>query len=153
MPAVISDHMDAATPPAHAELPSISGLRILVVDDDADAREVVGLTLESRGALVQVATSAADALDSIRRQKPDLMIADIGMPKEDGYVMIQKLRAVEHECSHDHLPAIALTAYASAADLDQALAMGYDVHLTKPVGPNDLIHAVAKFCKTRRSEA
>jgi CheY-like chemotaxis protein len=65
------------------------------------------------------------------------MIADIRMPDADGYVLIQTLRAIEREHSYKHLPAIALTAYATAADRDQALAAGYDLHLAKPVGPGD----------------
>jgi CheY-like chemotaxis protein len=68
-----------------AEEPSISGLRVLVVDDDADARELVALTLESRGAVIKLASSAAEALDFVTREKPDVMIANIGMPHEDGY--------------------------------------------------------------------
>jgi PAS domain S-box-containing protein len=150
IPAVIPSHIEAAhLQPGHAEEPSISGLRVLVVDDDADARELVALTLQSRGAVIQFASSAAEALDSVNREKPDVMIADIGMPQEDGYALIRKLRAVERERSHKPLSAIALTAYASAADRDQALAAGYDVHLTKPVGPGDLTHAVANFRKAR----
>jgi CheY-like chemotaxis protein len=119
------------------------------VDDDADARELVAMTLQSRGAVIEFASSAAEALDSVSRQKPDVMIADIGMPQEDGYELIRKLRAVEGAHSGKRLSAIALTAYASAADRDQALAAGYDVHLAKPVGPGDLTHAVANFKKAR----
>jgi CheY-like chemotaxis protein len=70
------------------------------------------------------------------------------MPQEDGYVLIQRLRAIEQEHSQKRLPAIALTAYASAADRDQALTAGYDLHLTKPVGPVALTHAVASFARS-----
>jgi CheY-like chemotaxis protein len=80
------------------------------------------------------------------------MFADIGMPHEDGYVLIQKLRAFERENSHKRLSAIALTAYASAADRDQALTAGYDIHLTKPVAPADLSRAVAKCRKALERE-
>jgi signal transduction histidine kinase/ActR/RegA family two-component response regulator len=150
IPAVIPSHIEAAhLQPGRAEEPSVSGLRVLVVDDDADARELVAMTLQSRGAVIEFASSAAEALDSVSRQKPDVMIADIGMPQEDGYELIRKLRAVEGEQSGKRLSAIALTAYASAADRDQALAAGYDVHLAKPVGPGDLTHAVANFRKAR----
>jgi CheY-like chemotaxis protein len=107
------------------------------------------MTLQSRGAVIEFASSAAEALDSVSKQKPDVMIADIGMPQEDGYDLIRKVRAVEGEHSGKRLSAIALTAYASAADRDQALAAGYDVHLAKPVGPGDLTHAVANFKKAR----
>ena len=146
IPAVIPSHIEAANPQiAPNEEPSISGLRVLIVDDDADARELVALTLESRGAVIRLASSAAEALDFVSREKPDLMIADIGMPQEDGYVLIQKLRGLERKHSLGRLSAIALTAYASDADRDQALAAGYDLHLRKPVGPSDLARAVAKF--------
>jgi len=88
------------------------------------------LTLESRGAVIRLASSAAEALDSISRDKPDLMIADIGMPQEDGYVLIDRLRTLEREHSLGGLSAIALTAYASDADRDQALAAGYDLQIS-----------------------
>jgi CheY-like chemotaxis protein len=81
------------------------------------------------------------------------MIADIAMPGEDGYVLIQALRVNEREQSDDSLPAIALTAYATIADRDQALAAGYDLHLAKPVEPSDLTHALSMFRKTRQREA
>jgi CheY-like chemotaxis protein len=122
---------------------------VLVVDDDPDARELVALTLQTAGAAIQFASSAADALNSILRDRPDAIIADIGMPHEDGYILIQKLRAQERESYTRRLPAIALTGYASAADRDQALAAGYDVHLAKPVGPADLVRRVAKFLITQ----
>jgi hypothetical protein len=78
-PAVIPRHIEAVAPQlAQAEEPSISGLRVFVVDDDADARELVALTMESRGAIIQLASSAVEALDHIHRQRPDVMIADIG---------------------------------------------------------------------------
>jgi PAS domain S-box-containing protein len=151
VPAVIPPHIEAAGPRLlNTDEVSISGLRILVVDDDADARELVGMTLGSRGAAVQFASSAAEALRLIGRDRPDVMIADIGMPDEDGYVLIQALRALEREHSHARLPAIALTAYASAADRGQALAAGYDLHLAKPVGPSDLMTQVQFAAKRLR---
>ena len=147
-------HIEAASPrPLHPEEHSIAGLRILVVDDEADARELVGLTLQSRGAVVQFASSAAEALRSISHERPDVMIADIGMLDADGYVLIQTLRAIERGHSNKHVPAIALTVYATAADRDQALAAGYDLHLAKPVGPGDLTQAVSRFRKSREREA
>jgi CheY-like chemotaxis protein len=137
----------------HSEEALIDGLRILVVDDDLDARELIGLALQSLGARVQLVPSAHEALLSIGRDRPDVMIADIGMPQEDGYNLIRRIREMEHELSHTRLPAIALTAYASAADRDQALAAGYDLHLAKPAGPADLTQALARFRKKRQQEA
>jgi CheY-like chemotaxis protein len=145
IPAVMpSSHVESADNQSQDE-PSISGLRVLVVDDDADTRELVAATLESRGVVTALAPSTAEALDSVSREKPDVMIADIGMPHEDGYVLIQKLRSFEREHSGKHLPAIALTAFASDTDRDQALAAGYDLHLTKPVAPSELTQALARF--------
>ncbi len=154
IPAVIPAHIEAAKPPIlHTEVVSLLGLRVLVVDDDADARESVGMTLESRGAVIQLASSASEALRLISRNRPDVMIADIGMPQEDGYVLIRTLRALEREHSHSRLPAVALTAYASAADRDRILAAGYDVHLPKPVGPADLMQAVVTFRRASQHRA
>jgi CheY-like chemotaxis protein len=137
----------------HTQDASISGLQVLVVDDDADARELIGLTLKSRGASVHLVTSAGEALLSISDNRPDVMIADIGMPQEDGYALIQTVRALEREHSHTRLHAIALTAYASTTDRDQALTAGYDLHLAKPVGPADLTQALAAFRKTKQHGA
>ena len=142
IPAVIPTHFETAALPMTVEDVSISGLRVLVVDDDADARELISLTLNSRGAVVQLASSAAEALECIQRQKPDVMIADIGMPQEDGYAMMRKLRTFERDQVRKRLPAIALTAYAGPADRGEALAAGYNIYLTKPVAPADLANAI-----------
>jgi CheY-like chemotaxis protein/anti-sigma regulatory factor (Ser/Thr protein kinase) len=149
IPAVIPKHIKGPSfEPADDRMPTIAGLRVLVVDDDADARETIVVTLDSRGAVTETASSSPEAWNCIRRRRPDLLIADIGMPQEDGYVLIQKLRANERDTSQKRLPAIALTAYASSADRHQALTLGYDVHLAKPVAPGELIRAVGKFQKT-----
>jgi PAS domain S-box-containing protein len=153
IPAVIPAHIEARTmqtPDAEESL--ISGLRVLVVDDDSDARELVAAALESRGVAVQSASSSSEALNSIS-QEPDVMIADIGMPQEDGYELIKKLRTVERERSRKRLFVIALSAYASVADRDDALAAGYDLYLTKPVSLRDLVHAVAVFYKSTNATA
>ena len=105
------------------------------------------MTLESQGAAVEMSSSSEDAWNTVRRKRPDLLIADIGMPQEDGYVLIQRLRQYERESSEQRLPAIALTAYASSAHRDQALAFGYDVHIGKPVLPGELIRTVGRFRK------
>jgi PAS domain S-box-containing protein len=154
IPAIIPADIEPASPPlVHKTVFSLSGFRILVVDDDPDARELVGITLESSRAVVQLASSASEALLIISRDRPDVMIADIGMPHEDGYVLIQTLRALERGHSHPRLPAIALTAYASVEDREKLLAAGYDIHLAKPVGPGDLVSAVSRFPKARDYEA
>ena len=123
---------------------SVSKLRVLVVDDDTDTRELIGSTLESHGAVVRQASTAGEAVASIQHEQPDVLIADIGMPEEDGYALIRKLRMAEREHQKRHLPAIALTAYASPADREEALNAGYDLHLAKPIQQQELALAVAK---------
>jgi PAS domain S-box-containing protein len=144
---VVPSSTEVTTPQLEHEELSISKLRVLAVDDDNDARELVALILQSRGALTRTASSAAEALDSISRERPDVLLADIGMPQEDGYTLIQKLRAIERENQQSPLPAIALTAYASPIDREQALMAGYDLHLTKPVDPLVLARAVARVSR------
>jgi len=122
----------------------LSGLQILVVDDERDAREVMRFMLESGGARVRTVDSAAQALDAIRESRPDLMISDVGMPVEDGYVLVRRIRAMEEGLGR-HLPAIALTAYASEEDSRRALAAGFDAHLSKPVDPARLVDIAARL--------
>ena len=125
---------------------SLAGLRLLIVDDEADAREVMRFMLERGGAQVRTADSAAQALDAIREARPDLLISDIGMPVEDGYVLVRRLRAMEEGLGR-RLPAIALTAYASEEDTRRALTAGFDAHLSKPVDPARLIDIAAGLAR------
>jgi signal transduction histidine kinase/CheY-like chemotaxis protein len=129
---------------------SLAGLRILVVDDELDAREVMRLLLERGGARVRTAESAAQALDAIRQDQPDLLISDIAMPLEDGYRMMRRLRAME-EGARLRLPAIALTAYASDEDSRRARAAGFDAHLSKPVDPTRLVEVAIGLAGGRGS--
>src|SRR6266850_3386142 len=128
---------------------SLAGLRLLIVDDEADAREVMRFMLERGGAQVRIADSAAQALDAIREERPDLLISDIGMPVEDGYVLVRRLRAMEEGLGR-RLPAIALTAYASEEDTRRAFTAGFDAHLSKPVDPARLIDIAAGLAGGRR---
>jgi signal transduction histidine kinase len=130
----------------------LSGLRLLIVDDEADAREVMRFMLERGGAQVRTAESAAQALDAIREERPDLLISDIGMPVEDGYVLLRRLRAMEEGLGR-RLPAIALTAYASEEDARRAVGAGFDAHLSKPVDPARLIDIAAGLATGRRGVA
>jgi CheY-like chemotaxis protein len=98
--------------------------------------------LERAGAKVRTADSAALALDAIREETPDLLISDVGMPVEDGYVLVRRLRAMEEGRSR-HLPAVALTAYATEEDTQRALRAGFDAHLSKPVEPTRLMEVLA----------
>ena len=129
-------------------VPSIRGLRIIVVDDEADAREVVALLLEQCGAEVRAAASAREALELVRRGLPDAVIADIEMPDEDGYSLLRKIRALPPE-SGGHTPALALTAYAGVQDRIKAAEAGFGMHVAKPVQPPELVRAIASLCSDR----
>jgi PAS domain S-box-containing protein len=143
-PAVAGDITAAPEVTDEHAVPPLDGLRVLVVDDDADARELLQFTLEARGATVATAASAVEALDLLQQDGHDVMIADIGMPNEDGFTLMQKLRAREQYRAHARLPSIALTAYSSAAYREQAAEVGYDLHLAKPVDAAILARALAK---------
>jgi PAS domain S-box-containing protein len=119
-------------------------LDILIVDDDGDVRDLLGLLLQTRGATIRAASSAAEALEAIVRHRPDVLLADVGMPEEDGYSLIRKVRAHEQQQNGNRLPAIAVTAYATVKDREQALVAGYDWHVAKPVDPAALTRAIMK---------
>jgi CheY-like chemotaxis protein len=121
-------------------MPSLHGLRILTIDDEADTRDLVRAVLESCGADVVTAASAREGLDSLVRWNPHVLICDIGMPGEDGYSVIRKVRALEHSAG---LPAIALTAYVRVEDRMRALEAGYQMFLPKPVEAAELRSTVA----------
>ncbi len=125
---------------------TLKGLRILVVDDEADAREVMTNVLEQFGAEVTAKDSVRQALEVLELQSPDILVSDIGMPSEDGYSLISQWRRREGT-SGKHLPAVALTAYASEQDRERALAAGFDLHVAKPVNFTDLALAIAKLTK------
>lgn len=115
----------------------LSGVCALIVEDEPDAAELIKIILNDAGAETVLAASAADALEKFRAEMPDVVISDIGMPFEDGYSLIKKIRAV-----NPHVPAIALTAYNAQSDRERALAEGFNVHLAKPLEPEKLISAV-----------
>ena len=129
------------------ELEHLNGLHVLIVEDDADSRNVLALLLQRLGALVEAVGSARDAYDRLKLRRPDVLVSDIGMPDEDGYSMIRHIR----ELSEQRIPAIALTAYARKQDADAALGAGYDQHLPKPVAPADLIRAIKAVIRDQGS--
>jgi PAS domain S-box-containing protein len=128
-----------------AEVSSLAGLDVLVVDDDGDVRELFSFLLESRGATVRAASSANEALEAAHRKRPDVILADVRMPDEDGYSLIRKLRAQERQRQLAPVPAVAVTAYASAADKEKAIAAGYDWHVAKPIDPSALTRLIARL--------
>ncbi|AKG24792.1 ATPase [Calothrix sp. 336/3] len=125
---------------------SLRGIRVLVVDDEADSREFLTTVLEQSEAEVETASSVAQALEIIRQSLPDVIVSDIGMPMEDGYSFIRKLRSLPPEAG-GKIPATALTAYARAEDRRQALQAGFQLHLPKPIDPSELITVVASLAK------
>jgi signal transduction histidine kinase/CheY-like chemotaxis protein len=124
--------------------PSLKGLRVLIVDDEPDTRHLLRTVLESCGSEVAMAGSAAEALAAYAQLKPDVLISDIGMPEEDGYELIGKLRAAEAGLGV-RIPAIALTAYARVEDRVRALNAGFQVHIPKPIEPVELLAVVASL--------
>ena len=124
-----------------ARLPSLAGFKILVVDDHQDWRDLVARFLEMQGAIVRSAASVAGAFEILDRWTPDVLISDLGMPGEDGFELIRKLRARSPE-SGGNLAAVAVTGYAGAAEETAALAAGYQLRLTKPVELSVLERAV-----------
>lgn len=125
--------------------PDLTGARVLVVDDEPDSNEVVSTLLAARGAEVRVATAVSDALDTLRRWIPDLVVSDIGMPGADGYALLAAMRENVQELGR--IPAIALTAYATRNDRIRILAAGFQMHITKPIDPMELIVGVASVLK------
>ena len=133
----------AAVPaPSAARAQPITGLRALVVDDDADSRELLTLTLTSAGAVAIVASSVREALRLLESERPDLLLTDIGMPEQDGLDLIRIIRAMPAE-SGGRIPAIAVTAYASSAEKALALNAGFDRHVAKPYEPAAVIEIIA----------
>jgi signal transduction histidine kinase/CheY-like chemotaxis protein len=133
-----------------AELPflqyslSLEGIKILCVDDEPDARELISLVLTQCRAEVKIAASAREALLILEKWKPDVLISDIAMPDDDGYSLIRRIRSLPAD-KGGNLPAAALTAYARSEDRVQALAAGYQSYVTKPVDPSELVAVVASL--------
>jgi PAS domain S-box-containing protein len=123
---------------------SLDGVRVLVVDDDPDARELLETALHESGADVHAAPSVSTALEELSSFRPHLLLSDIGMPEEDGYALIRRLRARE-AVEGGHVPAVALTAFASRAEREQALALGFEEHVAKPASPCELVRTVARL--------
>ena len=130
--------------------PELTDLSVMFVDDDADSRYLFSLVLDACGAKVMTANSASEAFEMIKREKFDIVISDIGMPDEDGFSLIGKIRDLPNE-QGGTVPAIALTAYARAEDRVQMLRSGFQMHLAKPVEPAELVAAVANLAGRTRN--
>jgi signal transduction histidine kinase/CheY-like chemotaxis protein len=127
------------------EFPNLEGCRILVVDDETDARDLIGIDLTACGAKITSFSSAAEALQAFAQSEFDLLISDIGMPKFDGYEFIRSVRAKETAEQRRKTPAIALTSYARVQDRLRALIAGYDTHVAKPLESGELVTVVASL--------
>jgi CheY-like chemotaxis protein len=122
----------------------LKGLHVLIVDDDDDSLIMIRTLLERSGARVTTARSAAEALATLQEVRPDVLLSDIGMPGEDGFSLIDKVRALDSELG-GRTPAAALTAYARTDDRLRVLRSGFQLHLPKPVEPRELIAAVSNL--------
>jgi CheY-like chemotaxis protein len=132
---------DGATASTPASTIDLHGVRVLIVDDDADAREAMKMMLASHGADVSTAVSAIDAFDVLQRGRPDVLISDIVMPDADGYALLRRVRAPDTG-ERGLIPAIAVTGRGREADRQRALAAGYQCQLTKPIAADELLAAV-----------
>jgi CheY-like chemotaxis protein/anti-sigma regulatory factor (Ser/Thr protein kinase) len=128
----------------------LEGLRVLVVDDEQDARERTTSILSEHGAIPIAVQNVVDALEALAQYRPDVVVSDIGMPGEDGYSFIRRVRLLPAERGAG-TPAAALTAYTSAEDRTQALVAGYQMHIPKPVDPAQLVATVANLARIARS--
>ena len=141
--AALAPHRSSQSlPPSRVDESLLRGLRVLVVDDEEDARVLLETALRQHGADVTTASSAADALAEIERHPPDMLLSDIGMPHEDGYFLIREVRARPH-ASGGGIPAIAITAYATASDRLAVEAAGFQAHVAKPFELSEVAHLVA----------
>jgi CheY-like chemotaxis protein len=123
---------------------------VLLVEDEADARDLLVMMLEQFGAQVMAAGSASEALQAMESAVPDVLVSDIAMPVVDGYTLIRRIRALESERGAP-IPAVALTAYARGEDRQRALEAGFQVHVPKPVEPEDLASVLVKLTRGRGS--
>ncbi len=127
----------------------LDGIKVLVVDDEHDSRELLTMILTRCGSDVRCSDSAANALEAFNEWHPDLLVSDIGMPMEDGYSLIQKVRSLDSNYAR-HVPAVALTAYATDEDRMQALSAGFQMHVPKPIEPESFVTSLASVLRRQR---
>ncbi|MBI5546853.1 MAG: response regulator [Deltaproteobacteria bacterium] len=147
-PAVPSERFSARG----AHCTSLAGIRVLVVDDEPDARELFEQVLKESQAEVECARSAAEAMSCLGRHRPSVLVSDIAMPEEDGYALIRRVRALPREQGGD-VPALALTAFARSEERARALAAGFQTHLSKPVDLRDLVIQVRALADRHPAQA
>jgi CheY-like chemotaxis protein len=138
------------TAPASDCPPQLSGLRVLIVDDEPDSLDLINLVLASCGAETTAVSSAAEAFEALRRASFDAFVSDIGMPEEDGLSLIGRIRELPAG-QGGRIPALALTAYAREEDRAQALEAGFQMHLSKPFEHSELIKTVSRLAEQTKS--
>ena len=130
--------------PVGIERRALDGVRILLVEDTDDTRELLAFALEHCSAVVTTASSATEALESFRRDRPQLLVTDLAMPYHDGYWLLREVRAL---APADRVPAVALTAFTERYSRDQVLAAGFDAFIPKPIDPTDLCRALRQVLR------
>jgi CheY-like chemotaxis protein len=125
---------------------ALDGLQILLVDDNADTRELIAFVLRESGARVTSVSSVGEALEALVRLRPNILVSDIGMPDRDGYSLIRQVRSQE-ALRGEKILAVALTAFARDEERKLALEAGFHVHLSKPIEPDNLVTVVANLVK------
>jgi signal transduction histidine kinase len=152
MPEIRRHHLDAA-PFDRDSAPSLAGVRVLVVEDESDARDLTAATLQYCGAEVTAVSSSADAISALLKMGggdlPHVLVSDIGMPREDGYDLIRQVRALAPDRG-GRIPAMTVTGYATPEDVNRVLSAGYQLHVPKPMDPAALIQAVADLAQRHR---
>jgi CheY-like chemotaxis protein len=126
----------------------LEGIEILIVDDDTDSLDFITFVLETEGAIVTQAASALEGLQMLTQLKPKIIVSDIGMPEIDGYMLIERIRNLSEE-QGGQVPALALTAYASECDQQQAISAGFQKHISKPIEPEQLVAMVIQLISNR----
>ncbi len=130
--------------PEDEAVQGLHGLDVLVVEDDGEAIEMMTLVLSDRGARVRTAGDYDSAVRSLQQGWPDVLVSDIGLPGRDGYELVRRVRQLQAERGAPHLPVIALTAFARAEDQQKTIAAGFDLHLSKPLKPHQLLDAISR---------
>jgi CheY-like chemotaxis protein len=146
-----NSRMDSDADRPIASRPALAGVRVLVVDDNEDARAALQAVLEAEGAFVATASSSDAALTRLNQTLPDVMLVDISMPIVNGFELVEQLRR-RPAARGGRVPAAALTGYISAEDRARALGAGFQAYLTKPVDPTDLIDIVRSLARERQAD-
>ncbi len=146
--ATINDDTNADSSTAVFAASPLTGLQVLIVDDNADTRDFFSFVLEQFGAIVTAVASGNEALEALTQSKPDILLSDIGMPEMNGYMLMEQVRTLEAQSGGKQIPAIALTAYAGEIDQQQALKAGFQQHIVKPVAPEELLMAISNLVES-----